>query len=188
MCSFSAGFGLTISSFEARSGAAMARATAPMRSADSGCPLPGSCFRKSSLTMTPVGIARLAPRPIAAEEKGRVGSAEAERVRESVLHSTASGHVRDVVEVALRVRSLVVHGGGQFLVSEREDGDPRFEPPRPAQKMAGHGFRGAHRDFAGVIAEDSLDRQGLGAIVVLRRSPVGVDIVDLLGPYAPVRD
>src|SRR5262245_46357660 len=107
MCSFSAGFGAMVSSFDARPGADTARNTASMRSGDSGCPFPGSCFRNSSLTMTPVATSPLGARTVAAEEKRCVRSAESEGVRERELHPGAPGHVGHVVEVACGIRVLV---------------------------------------------------------------------------------
>src|SRR5262245_20829727 len=145
MCSLSAGFGATSESFAARAGAAMARATASIRSEDSGWPLPVSCLRNSSLKMTAVVMPRLAPRPKAAEEERRVGSPEAEGVRQRELDPAAPRHVGNVVEVALGIGRLVVHRGRNLLISKREDGDSRFEPPGSAEEMAGHGLRRAHR-------------------------------------------
>src|SRR5438552_15619882 len=46
--------------------------------------------------------------------------------------------------------------------------------------MASHRFGGADRNFAGVIAEDLLDRSSLAKIADVRRGGVGVDVINLV--------
>src|SRR6202022_2939372 len=46
--------------------------------------------------------------------------------------------------------------------------------------MASHRFGGADRNFAGVIAEDLLDRASLAKIADVRRGGVGVDVINLV--------
>src|SRR5260370_12695581 len=76
----------------------------------------------------------------ALEEKGPVRSPETEGVREGVGHPRRAGLVGDEVEVTLGIGVLLVDGGGQDLVAEAESNDPRFQPPRRPQKVAGHGL------------------------------------------------
>ena len=118
---------------------------------------------------------------VALQEQRGVRSAEPKRIREDVLDLRFARLIGDIVQVAIRVGVLVIDGWRQHLIAQGERGKACFQTTRPAQQMSGHGFRGAHRELFGVLAENLLDRQGFEAIVVLGGSPVGVDGIDLLG-------
>src|SRR5579864_879250 len=63
--------------------------------------------RESALLFTP-----------ALEDQGCVCAAEAERIRERVLDSRFARLVRNVVQIALRIGILVVHGRRQNLIAQ----------------------------------------------------------------------
>ena len=60
--------------------------------------------------------------------------AEAERVREHGVHVLLPGYVGYVVEIAVRVRVLVVNGGMDNPLSDRSYRSNRLDRPRPAER------------------------------------------------------
>src|ERR1044071_611353 len=120
------------------------------------------------------------------EEQRRVRPAEAEAVRERVVEARLAWLVGDVVEVALGVWVDVVDGRREPPVVDGEDGEDRLDAARGAEQVAGHRLRRTHRELVGVLAERLLDGERLELVIVGRRSPVRVDVADLLGPDARV--
>ena len=78
-----------------------------------------------------------------------------------VAHLGLARLVRHAVEVALGVGVVVVDGGREDLVAQRERGDPGLEPARGAEQVPGHGLRGAQGQPPRVLAEDGLGRDRL---------------------------
>src|SRR5271156_4314367 len=90
----------------------------------------GASFAGTCLTQTPIfkisSTSQLFPVP-ALENQGRVGAAEAERIRERVMNLRFPRVVRNVVEVARGVRIFVIDRRRQNLIAQGENPDARFE-------------------------------------------------------------
>src|ERR1700676_966776 len=96
---------------------------------------------------TPVSLAG----PALENERG-VGAAKPKGVGKRVFQRGLAGFVRNVVQIASRVRRLLVDRGRQNLVAQRQDADARFESTRTAEQMPGHRFCGADRHLLGAFA------------------------------------
>ena len=59
-------------------------------------------------------------------------------------------------------------------------GDGELERTGAAEQMAGHGLGRAEDELPRLVAEDRLDRLGLGDVPLGRRGAVGVDVSDVL--------
>src|SRR5512136_1197664 len=93
----------------------------------------GTCFTQTTVFMD-VPSSGL----VALEEQSAVRAAKAERVADRVADRGRPSPVWHAVEVALGVGGLVVDGGRQHLVPDREGGDARLEPARRPEEVAGH--------------------------------------------------
>ena len=89
--------------------------------------------------------------------------------------------VRDVVEVALGIRLLVVHRRREDAVVDREHAHHRLDRAGRAEAVAGHRLRRGDGELVRVVAEDVLDRLRLGRVAERRRGAVRVDVADALG-------
>src|SRR5829696_4560253 len=126
------------------------------------------------------GVASQGPRSRRAPEDERgVGAAEAEGVRQHdvdvallrrVRHEVDRGLDRRVVEVDRRRRDPVAHG---------EDREDRLDRAGGAEEVPGRRLRRRHRELAGGVADEALDRLELDLVAERRRGAVGVDVVDV---------
>src|SRR5262245_7581295 len=114
----------------------------------------------------------------ASENERRVGAAEAETVRQRVLHARLARFVCDIVQVAFRVRSLVVNSWGQFPAMDGQRGEDGFDPAGRAEQMPRHRLRGAERQLISMGAECFLDRQRFTPVTQRSRSAMRVDVAD----------
>src|SRR5579864_5868759 len=88
----------------------------------------------------------------ALEEQRSVGSTEAERIRERVLHFGFARMVRDVIEIARRVGDFLIDCRRKNLIAQRKHADTRLESTSASEQMPGHGFCGADGNFFGAVA------------------------------------
>jgi hypothetical protein len=95
-----------------------------------------------------------------------------------MLHFFLPGHIGDIIQVALRVRNLVVNGWGQYTGIKGFDANDQFNGPCRGDQMAKHTFGAAHGDFISLLSKNLFDGQGLDSIVYLGAGSVGVDIAD----------
>src|SRR4029453_3246317 len=119
-----------------------------------------------SLTMKAMRPRRL-PRAVpvsAAQQHATVVPTEAHRVRERHLDLGLARLVRDVVEVAFRVRVLVVDRRRHLALVDREDAHHGLDRPRGSEAVAHHRFRRRDGELVRVVAEDVLERLRLGEI------------------------
>ena len=80
--------------------------------------------------------------PAPHDERG-IDAAKAERVRQSDIERVRDRFVGYIIESALGIGILEIHGGRELLVHQGEHGDAGFKSARAAEKMAGHRFRSA---------------------------------------------
>src|SRR5205807_4894871 len=79
----------------------------------------------------------------ALENQRRVGAAKSKRIRKRVFERCFASVIRNVIQIAFRIRILKVDGGWQSLVAQRQDTDAGLKAARAAEKVARHGFRRA---------------------------------------------
>src|SRR4051812_48757487 len=109
---------------------------------------PRSVAETRSPAMPSTRTAAAPTESVVAAERGRsVGAAEAERVGERDLDLHVARGVRDVVEVAGRVRGEDVDGRRRDLVVDRERGDDGFNSAGSAQQVAMHALGGIDRQL-----------------------------------------
>src|SRR3990172_5372356 len=96
-----------------------------------------------------------------------VRSAEAERIGKSGVYRKIPRDVRNVIEVALGIRGLVIHGGTNGLVFNGHDGKSGLHPSGRAKEMSCHALCGAHRQTLGVLAKNRLYGLGLVHVVII---------------------
>src|SRR5215472_15324209 len=98
------------------------------------------------------------------EQQSGVGSAEAKRVGQGVLQLGLAGSPGNVVQVALRVRMLVVNGRRDDLVAQGESEDTGLQSPGPSQQVTRHGLRRTHGQFVRMFTEGLFDGEGLNPV------------------------
>src|SRR5580704_6072084 len=110
-------------------------------------------------------VLRLVNAP-ALEDEGAVGAAEAEAVREGVVDFGRLRLVGDVVQAALGIDVLEVHGRRRDLLLHRDDGDGCFQAACATEEVASHGLGGADRKrvIQRALTEDVLDGLGLECV------------------------
>src|SRR6266478_5157415 len=87
-------------------------------------------------------------------------SAKAETVAQNVADALFSGNIRDVIEVTLGIRGLVIDRRRQNPAPHRHHADNEFSRPGRGDQVAHHALAAADRHLVGVRAENLLDRQG----------------------------
>src|SRR2546426_12778396 len=96
-------------------------------------------------------------------------TAEAEGIRNSHPHVGLPGLVRNVVEVALRIRDLVVDRRRKLAVTDRKRREDRLDGAAGAETVAGGALRRRDRGLARkLLAECQLDHARLGRIAKRR--------------------
>src|SRR5438874_846379 len=106
----------------------------------------------------------------AADDDRRVVAAEPERVRDADPHVGLAGLVRDVVEIALWVRILVVDGRRQATAIDRERREDRLDRAGRAEAVAGRALGRRDRRVARILlAERELQHARLRRIAERRR-------------------
>src|SRR4029077_6573267 len=90
------------------------------------------------------------------EQERGVRAAEAERVRQRVLDLHRALDLRDVVEVAVLVRAIEVHGRGRDLVVHGKRGDARLQTSGGTEQVSGHRLGGRHGQLRRVGAKTAL--------------------------------
>src|SRR5262249_57069468 len=96
------------------------------------------------------------------EDDRRVVTAEAERVRDGDAHVGVARLVRDVVEVALGVRHLIVDRRRHLAVADREGREDGLDCSTGAETVAGRALRRRDRRLARLLlAERELDHTRL---------------------------
>src|SRR5207245_7463254 len=91
-----------------------------------------------------------------ADNQGNILPAESEAVTQSMFHALLAGDIRDVVEVTVRIRDLVVDGRRQRSPPERHHCGDQLDSARRGNQVAQHALAAAHRDLVGKIAKDIL--------------------------------
>ncbi len=90
------------------------------------------------------------------EQQGGVGSTEAKRIRQRIFDIGFAHVIRHIVEIAFGVRRLLIDGGRQSLIAQRQNADPRFESAGAAEKMTGHGLGRTDGHVFYVVAEHAV--------------------------------
>ena len=90
-----------------------------------------------------------------------------------------AGLVRDVVQVALGIRVLVIDGGGKPAGTHGLHAGYQLHRAGGRDQVPHHALDAANRGAAGRLPKHMLDRQGLDAVVDLGAGAVGIDITDL---------
>ena len=91
------------------------------------------------------------------EKKRCVGAAEAEGIGQGVLDVNLAHLVRNVVEIAVGIRRLVIDGGRNNSSLNNKRRDSGLYGSRCAEQVADHGLGGTDGKLAGMIAEELLD-------------------------------
>ena len=87
--------------------------------------------------------------------------------------------VRHVVQVASRIRRLVVDRGEKHRLADALERENRLDGPGRADGVAQHRFVRAEREGGRARAEDALDGERLEGVVLHRGGPVRVDVADV---------
>src|ERR1700722_13557153 len=119
-----------------------------------------------------------------AEGDDGVQSTKGEGIGERGFDPQGARLIGDVIEVTFGIRFVVIRGGRQNAVMQREYGGNGLERAGGAEGVAVHRFRGADADFVGVCAEDIADGTAFHWIVAGGAGAVGVDVADVLGGEA----
>ena len=106
-------------------------------------------------------------------------SAETEGIGQGRLHIGLTGDIGDIVQIAFRVRSIVINGGRNNAILNCQDANRGFNCAGGADHVPGHRLGGTDRYLVGIFAESALDGFGFGLIVKLGGSAVGIDIINI---------
>src|ERR1700737_1063381 len=99
-----------------------------------------------------------APAP---EQQGPVCPTETERVRHGVFHLSSARLVRNVIQIAVRIGTVQIDGGGKNLIAQRQKSNSSFQSACSPQQMSSHRLGRTHGQLVGVLAESPLDGDGL---------------------------
>src|ERR1043166_7160300 len=108
-------------------------------------------------------------RRLAAHHQRHVLPAEAERVRERMGDLGVARLVRHHVERDRRIGHLIVDGGRNALMREREQGEHRLDRAGGRERVPDHRFVGRDRHVLGALAQYRRDAE-IFHLVVLRRA------------------
>lgn len=115
-----------------------------------------------------------------AQGQHRVAATKGKRVgQHGARWHTLAGRVRDIVQVALRVALLQMHGGHQHRMLHCHQRNQAFERASGPQQMAVHGLGGTHGYALSTAAKNGLEGLGLRQVIGLCASAVGVDGIHL---------
>src|SRR3990172_6575556 len=106
-------------------------------------------------------------------DQASVVAAEAEAVLEDDAHVRLAGLAGHVVQVALRVRELVVRRRVDRAGDDGLHGGDGLDGPGGAEGVADHGLGGTDRRAVGVLSERALDGDSLRGVVELGGGAVG---------------
>ena len=125
---------------------------------------------------------------VAAEDQRGVGAAEAEGIgQRDVDLLLPCAAVRHQVDRRLHRRVVEVDGRRRDVVADGEQREDRLDRAGRAEEVADRRLGRRHRDLAGGVAEQPLDRAELDLVAERRRGAVGVDVVDVAGASMPAR-
>src|SRR3954462_3037670 len=108
-----------------------------------------------------------------------VDAAEAERIRENVLHALCPPRARQKIKIAGVVRNLKIDGRRQPLVLHRQRADSSLDRAGGAERVPVVALRSAYGDGVRVITHDFLDRRRLRSVIERGRAPVRIDVTNL---------
>src|ERR1051326_4585653 len=114
-----------------------------------------------------------------AEDQRRIGATEAERVRQDGVDLALPRLVRHEVDRGLDRRVVEIDGRWRHVVADGENREDCLDRAGSAEQMPDRRLGRRHRDLAGRIANDALDRTELDLVAEGRRGAVRVDVVDL---------
>src|ERR1022692_1374406 len=116
---------------------------------------------------------------IALENQATVGPAKAETVRQRMVDLHGTRLVGNVIQVAVRIRTIVIDRRRRHLIADGEYRDAGLDSAGAAQQVPGHRLGGTYRHLVGVLAEGTLDRHRLRPVAHLGGRAVRVDVIDL---------
>src|SRR5258706_878760 len=115
------------------------------------------------------------------KDQTRVGPAKTKIIRQHIIDVSIARRIWNVIQVTIRIGSLVVDRRRQFVLLQNLYREHRFNSTGCAESMTRHRFGRAYGNVISVLAENLFDRQRLKFIVIRRRSAVSVNVADLLG-------
>src|SRR5664279_3302511 len=115
-------------------------------------------------------------RRLAPHHQRDVLPAETERIRNGVRHLRVARLVGHHIERDGRIRNVVIDGGRNALVLQREQRDHRLDRAGRRQRMTDHGFVGGDRHALHALAEHGGDAEILHLVVFRRAGAVRVDV------------
>src|ERR1017187_7671509 len=151
-----------------------------------GTPAPSRSSGSGRRRGTQKLIARASEGPAVAEDERGILRAESDPVAERELELGGARHVRDVVEVALRIGGLEVERRWKkaALHPEQRRGEPGRS--RGALRVPDLALHAAAGNSGGRVAERLLCRTRLDAVVEQRGGAVVLHVADVLGTEAGV--
>src|SRR6185503_3181219 len=106
--------------------------------------------------------------------------AETKRVADRKVDLLLSGLIRNVIEITLGIRRLIMNGGWQNPIAHRLNTKDRLQSTRRAHHMPRHGFRGRYWNLISLFTKCSLNGSCLRLIIQLGPGPVGVYITQII--------
>src|SRR5439155_27207175 len=117
----------------------------------------------------------------ASQDEGDVLSAKPEAVGERHVDRSLTGHMGDVIEIALRIRVVEIDGRGEHAVADGQQADDRLDAAGGRDQVPHHALGAGDPDLVGVVPEGPLDGERLDRVVDGGAGPVRVDVVDVRG-------
>ena len=120
------------------------------------------------------------------QQQAAVVSAEAQRVAQGVPDVRRTALVGHHIQIAVRVRGLIVDGGGEEAVLQAQGGEDGFHGAGGSQHMSGHGLGGAHGQLIGVRAKHGFHRGGLPGVVEMGGGEAAIEKQIAMGKLTAV--
>ena|SRR5438552_3002337 len=87
--------------------------------------------------------------------------------------------VRDIIQIAFRIRLIEIDGGRHDLFFNRLDTDGHFDGAGSAEHVASRALGGADGHLSRVLAKDGFDGLRFANVALRGRSAMGVDVIDV---------
>lgn len=117
----------------------------------------------------------------ASYDDGVVLTAEAEAVVHGDIDFVFSGLVGDVIEIAIGVGRIAIHGRGNDSVADCLDACDDADSASRGDEVSHHAFDRADGDFGCGVSEDLFDGAGFVAVIFACARAVGGDVMDIDG-------
>src|SRR5574340_691329 len=121
---------------------------------------------------------------VPAESEYGIVSTESKGIAQGQVDFQLTGMIGDHVQVALRVRGLIVDGRRKNAIADGQGAEDGLQCTSRSHHVARHGLRRRYRNGTGQASQGALDRPRFREIVQLGGSSMGIHVAHVSGGCA----